>query len=57
MISLLLLLKNSTAIGVDISNLALEVAAENALKNQENSGALRIELINSKGEKERYNFK
>lgn len=33
-ISLLLLLKNSTAIGVDISNLALEVAAENALKNQ-----------------------
>jgi release factor glutamine methyltransferase len=33
-ISLLLLFKNSTAIGVDISNLALEVAAENALKNQ-----------------------
>ena len=30
---------------------------QNALKNQENSGALRIELINSKGEKERYNFK
>lgn len=33
-ISLLLLFKNSTAIGVDISNLALEVAAKNALKNQ-----------------------
>ena len=30
---------------------------QNALKNEENSGALRIELINSKGEKERYNFK
>ncbi len=30
---------------------------QNALKNQENSGALRIELINSKGEIERYNFK
>ena len=30
---------------------------QNALKDQGNSGALRIELINSKGEKERYNFK